>query len=107
MKKTISATVEHNGRSVFWTLAVGVVGALLCYLYFLCVSVFAAVERNDLVRQVSTMSGEVAMLDASFVREQSKVTLDEAHSRGFGDIVAPKYLENSTTNGNVVAMRNR
>ncbi len=107
MRQTISLTFQHNGRALFWSLSLAVIASLTLYVYFLCASVFAAVERNEIVRHVSALSSEVALLDADFVRAQARVTLDEAHNRGFKEVASPKYLGSAEQNSSVVAFNNR
>lgn len=104
MVSNVITQFEEYDRKIFWTLVLFGAGAIVLYIYFLSVSVIAVIARKEAERDVGRMTAEVATLESQYALLDRSIDLVLAHTQGFVDVTAPKYV-GIQTKGNVLTLR--
>lgn len=75
-----------NRKNIFFIL-ISLVGLfLLAYAYFISQTVSHIVARQNMTKQMSQMSSDVAVLESSYMTLSSALTMDHAYALGFNDV---------------------
>lgn len=104
MVNAILAQFEEYDRKIFWTFALLGIGAILLYAYFLSVSVIAVIARKEAEIELGRVTARVAMLESQYALLDRGIDLNFAHTHGFVDVAAPKYIS-TVAEGNVLTFR--
>lgn len=73
--KTIVATIKQPSYAFYFNIGIVLVFALVfLYMYFLSMSVVHVVLRKEVMQKVATIESDIAMLEASFIDAQHKVS---------------------------------
>jgi hypothetical protein len=94
ISKVKTLSYETRART-FWALMVISAMALIIYIVAVLATVRHTVVRQNLQRQVSTLSTEVNNLEFTYIALQNEVTLDLAYAKGFKDVSNPLYISRS------------
>ncbi len=92
MWKTAILQFEEYDRRIFWSLSALLGLAVLAYLYFLSISVYAVIERKSAESEAESLSAKVSLLESEYVNLDKRITLELAHEQGFVDITVPRYI---------------
>ena len=92
MWKTAILQFEEYDRKIFWSLSALLGLAVLAYLYFLSMSVYAVIERKSAESESESLSSKVSLLESEYVKLDKRITLELAHEQGFVDITVPRYI---------------
>jgi hypothetical protein len=92
MIKALVYQFEEYDRRIFWILSAFFFAALLCYLYFLSVSVYAVVSRKSAEQEMMSVSSRITELETSYAELDKHIDLALAHERGFVDVGVPEYV---------------
>ena len=75
--------IEDQSRTIFFTLATGVVLSIGLYLFLLTGTFMGGVERQELSRQASLLRGQIQDLESRYVTLNNKIDVDFAKNQGF------------------------
>lgn len=95
MKKKHTATLAIPRRAAF-VLASAVVFLMALYMYFVMLSIFHVVAREDAIRQSDVLADRVATLEREYLTQSQRLTEGYAHSRGFVVAASKSFIERST-----------
>lgn len=84
--KYVDALKEVNRKKIFFILAASVFVLFLAYGYFMGMTLKNIVARQDMARQISQLSSDVATLESSYMAFSSELTMDHAYALGFNDV---------------------
>lgn len=106
MVHTMLAQFEEYDRKIFWALVVLVAGALLLYAYFVSASIVAVIARKGAERELGRTTAQVAALESQYALLDRNINLELAHTHGFIDVSAPKYIR-AIEEGSVLTLREK
>ncbi len=93
-------TNNHNNRiknteqpkAIFWALLVVICFCLFSYGYMVRAAIVNIVTRQDMEKEVVTLSSKVLSLESEYHKIKNKVTLDSAMDMGFVSSPAHKFV---------------
>ncbi len=89
---TISHRIDLYERTLVLTLVAAITCTAIAYVYFLSVSVFSVVERNQAERSIENVRARVADAERDYARVGQSITLALATKKGFHVVNDPVYL---------------
>jgi hypothetical protein len=73
--KTIVAIIKQPSYGFYFNVGIAIFFALVfLYMYFLSMSVVHVVLRKEVIQKVGTVESDIAMLEASYIDAQHKVS---------------------------------
>ena len=83
---------EENDRKIFWVFLAACATALVGYVYFVGVSVYAVVDRKSAEESAERLLAHISILESQYVVLDKRINLDLARSEGFLDVAVPRYI---------------
>ncbi|MDP3763238.1 MAG: hypothetical protein Q8Q92_01095 [bacterium] len=90
-KALASAGYDHRVR-FFWTLTAVSLFALCVYIYAINATARNIALRQDLERQVASVSANLDSLEFAYIELKNNVTIELAYERGFREARSPLYV---------------
>ena len=93
--------VQRNSvtERIVWVLGVCCGLLALAYGLYINATILHVVAREKAQSAVSTMRGQVALLENTYFTLEKAITIEAAQARGFHDAVDMAYLERGVTTG--------
>ncbi len=82
----------QDRKNIFWSLTVGIVISLGCYVYFLSQTVYTAVLRQQTEKSIAALEGGIGNLELNYLNLKNTITPEIARARGFKEITTTQYI---------------
>lgn len=87
------------GKRIFGSLLFLLVGFIFLYGYFISTSIFTVIVREEVDRDIITISSTISELEAKYLSLKNEITLEYAYSHGFLDISSKSYTQRASSQG--------
>lgn len=81
-----------DGSGAFWLVVSAIVLVALAYVYSVNRTVIFVAERNDIESKIVAYRTDISNLESRYISERNSVTLELAHSLGYGEAEDVTYI---------------
>jgi hypothetical protein len=85
-------TTDHIEKKLFWTLSASIALFLTLYIYFVASATIAIVEREQIEDDITTLGGELAVVESNYLTTTAKLTPALAKSFGFQEVRVSHFI---------------
>ena len=86
-------TITYDNRArLFWIMAIISVLSLFVYVYGINATARSIVIRQDLEKQVNTVSTDLDSLEFTYIKLKNDITMDLAYHYGLKEVKNPLYI---------------
>lgn len=84
--------IEQNESKLFWSFLSCFIISVMVYGYSVNTAIWNVVKRQSIEKEVATVQADLGNIEAAYMAEKSKITLDYALGKGYVATIHPHFV---------------